>query len=124
MSTRDMLDQLDRQRLARLAPVLVEGEAPVAMVPAQCGKIAEMRGRGGGEGVLHLTTARLVFVDDDTGPAFHIPLEQVRAVSTNRIIAPGMRALNVAYGAGYKETFWTGKRFASLIENAIKLNRR
>lgn len=119
-----MLDQLDRQRLARLAPVLVEGESPVAMVPAQCVKIAEMRGRGAGEGVLHLTTARLVFVDDATGPAFHIPLAEITKVTTNRIIAPGMRALNVSYGGRYQETFWTGERFAALMESAIKLNRR
>lgn len=124
MSARDMIAELDRQRLARLAPVLVDGESPVAMVPAQSVQIAETRGRGGGEGVLHLTTARLVFVDDQSGPAFHIPLEQINNVTTNRIIAPGMRALNVTYGAGYKETFWTGKRFAALMENAIKLNRR
>lgn len=123
MSARDMIAELDRRRLARLAPVLVDGESPIAMVPAQSVQIAEMRGRGGGEGVLHLTTARLVFVDDVSGPAFHIPLGQVTRVATNRIIAPGMRALNVSYGSGYKETFWTGRRFAALMESAIKLNR-
>lgn len=121
---RGQLAELDRQRLARLAPVLVEDELPVVMVPAQSVQLAEMRGRGGGEGVLHLTTARLVFVDDTSGPAFHIPLGEITKVTTNRIIAPGMRALNLSYGAGYKETFWTGKRFAALMESAIKLNRR
>lgn len=124
MDLRGQLADLDRQRLARLAPVLVDGESPVAMVPAQCVQRAEMRGRGGGEGVLHLTTARLVFVDDRSGPAFHIPLEQVTRVSTNRIVAPAMRALKVSYGDGYAETFWTGKRFAALMESAIHLNRR
>jgi hypothetical protein len=122
MSAQEMLAQLDRQRLARLAPVLVEGESPVAMVPAQSVRIAEMRGRGGGEGVLHLTTARLVFVDDRSGPAFQIPMQQVTAVGTKRIIAPGMRALNVTYD-GRTETFWTGRRFAALMENAIALSR-
>lgn len=123
MGAREMLAELDRQRLARLTPVLVEGESPVAMVPAQSVRLAEMRGRGGGEGVLHLTTARLVFVDDASGPAFQIPLHEVSKVATNRILAPGMRALNVTYG-GHKETFWTGKRFAALMENAIALNLR
>lgn len=120
---RGQLAELDRQRLARLAPVLVEDESPVAMVPAQSVRLAEMRGRGGGEGVLHLTTARLVFVDDASGPVFHIPLLEVSKVATNRIIAPGMRALNITY-SGRKETFWTGKRFVALMENAINLNRR
>lgn len=124
MDTRGHLAELDRQRLARLAPVLVDGESPVVMVPAQCVAIAEKRGRGGGEGVLHLTTARLIFVDDQAGPVFHILLEQVSDVTTNRIIAPGMRALKVSYGAGFKETFWTGKRFSALMQSAIFLNRR
>lgn len=123
MDLRGQLAELDRQRLARLHPVLVDGEAPVSMVPAQSVRIAERRGRGGGEGVLHLTTARLVFVDDASGPAFHVPLADITKVTTNRIIAPGMRALNVSYGASYKETFWTGKRFAALMENAIALTR-
>jgi hypothetical protein len=122
MSARNMLADIDRQRLEQLRPVLVEGESPVAMVPAQSVRIAEMRGRGGGEGVLHLTTSRLVFVDDRSGPAFQIPMEQVTEVATKRIIAPGMRALNVTYD-GRTETFWTGKRFAALMENAVALSR-
>jgi hypothetical protein len=122
MSAQEMLAQLDRQRLARLAPVLVEGESPVAMVPAQSVRLAERRGRGGGEGVLHLTTARLVFVDDQSGPAFHIPLPLVTGVTTNRIAVPKMRALKVSYD-GLTDTFWTGKRFADLMRNAIHLNR-
>jgi hypothetical protein len=35
MSAQEMLAQIDRHRLGRLAPVLAEGESPVAMVPAQ-----------------------------------------------------------------------------------------
>jgi hypothetical protein len=74
--------------LAAAVVLLVEGESPVVMVPAQCVGIAEQRVRGGGEGVLHLTTSRLVFVDDRSGPVFHIPLEQVTKVKTSRILAP------------------------------------
>jgi hypothetical protein len=122
MSAREIIEKVDRERLERLRPVLVEGESPVAMVPAQCVRIAEQLGRGGGEGVLHLTNLRLVFIDDRMGPAFHIPLREVEKVATNRIIAPGMRALNVTF-SGQKETFWTGKRFAALMENAVALNR-
>jgi hypothetical protein len=122
MSAQEMLAQLDRHRLARLAPVLVEGEAPVAMVPAQSVRLAEQRGRGGGEGVLHLTTSRLVFVDDRAGPAFHIPLELVTDVTTNRIVVPKMRALKVSYN-NLTDTFWTGRRFAEMMRSAIYLNR-
>jgi hypothetical protein len=122
MSAQELIAQVDRHRLARLAPVPVEGEAPVAMVPAQSVRLAEERGRGGGEGVLHLTTSRLVFVDDRTGPAFHIPLPLVTDVTTNRILVPKMRALKVSYN-DLTDTFWTGKRFAEMMRNAINLNR-
>jgi hypothetical protein len=33
-----------------------------------------------------------------------------------------MRAIDITYGS-YKETFWTGKRFAALMESAIRLGR-
>ncbi len=121
MGAQQVLQELDRQRLARLAPVLVDGESPVVMVPAQSVMLAERFGRGAGEGVLHLTSARLVFIDDRVVPAFQIPLEDVTAVDTSWIIMPGMRALHIRC-EGDTSTFWTGKRFSRLMASAVALS--
>jgi hypothetical protein len=122
MSAREMFENVKRERLERLRSVLVEGEIPVEMVLAQSVTIAERVGRGGGEGVLYLTNLRLVFIDDRVGPAFQMPLGDVQEVTTSWIMAPRMRALHVS-GAGQRETFWTGKRQAVAMRNAIKLSR-
>lgn len=110
-----------QQRLEKkVSDWLDEGEDIKDIGSAQSVEFAESVGghRGAGEGVLAVTSWRLLFRDDATKRGIIIPLQDVKKSWSTWNIAPGMRTLHVKTNGPAFE-FYVGKHFAREMEEIL-----
>lgn len=105
---RDPLTQKYRPLFARH---LHDGEAIALAALAQHVQAAESGGRGVGEGVLAVTSQRVLFVDEQSGDVrMAMDRSGLASAKSSWIIAPGMRELKLVAVDGSKANFYASKR--------------
>ncbi len=116
----------DRERMLReLTPFLRSGEIVVADAPAQALAIAEVVGRGGGEGRLFATSQRLIhWADHAALPTFAITRTTIERIETRRVVFFGMRELRLTLradnGPSDRASFYVAKGAAKRLQVALR----
>ena len=103
--------------------LLAEGEEVIDAGIAQSVEVAEMAGRGGGEGILYLTDSRLIFRLDSGGGCAEVRLANLSALTVKWIIARKMSRLVVAYkedAMPYTANYYLGTKFGKQLEQAVR----
>lgn len=114
------LHDMHARHTERVADWLRVDEHPLNTGSGQSLQLAKMQGsaRGAGEGVLVLTTQRLIFRDDATDYGIAVPREEVQNTKASRVPIPGLRSVKISTRRGELE-FYVGKVFAKEILAAL-----
>lgn len=114
-------DKYERALVERVASTFwLPGERVLHAGLGQHEATAERFGRGEGEGVLYLTTHRVIFWFDSPHRRrtefVAIPKEALDSVKSERIVTPGMRAVSLFMTDGGRARFYVGRPLAGIIE--------
>ncbi len=123
MSGFEQFRQRQAERAGLVAHLLAPGEELIDAGLAQSVEIAELTGRGGGEGLLFLTNKRIIFRLDQGGGCAEVRLASLTGVDVKWIAVRKMSRFVVAYkenAVPYTANYYTGTNFAKQLRAAIK----
>lgn len=117
-----------RQYFARFDKILEPGERPINAGPAVWAEIANIAGRGFGEGVICITNRRLLYrlhqPIANLPSGLQIPFDDLQSLCVRRIAAPMMRRLVLVRRNDPDDlSFWMGKRFAKEVVRDCELHK-
>ena len=116
-------DALLTKYLVQLVPMLTENEEPQVVGEANWVQLSERYGRGAGEGLLMLTTDRLVFRSNSGVEHVGIPRQCISQSRISRIVIPRFVELHLlaTHQAGQSQpfSFYCTKRLARSVHSSV-----